>query len=159
MDSAEYEQLVGKIVRGLAERAGVAPESIQGGRTNRVEGVSGYRHQIDVSIRDGEDLHLIECKRWAYAVEARDVLTLLGRIVDIRQKTEGKLSASIITTAKYQSGAKQLADHFGISLDVVKTAGEFVVRYRDRVGAGLQDVFVFGDFPESRVIKADGSPD
>jgi hypothetical protein len=52
----------------LAE--GIAPEQVKWGRANLWQGVSGYQHQIDVSVRGARDLILVECKCWKDKVPA-----------------------------------------------------------------------------------------
>ena len=84
MTPAEYEDLVGEIAGKLARRLGDEAE-VQKGRDNRIEGASGFAHQIDVSVQVGGGLHLMECKLWRKKVGVEPVLVLAARVTDIRE--------------------------------------------------------------------------
>src|SRR6201981_3771721 len=83
MTSAEYEKVVREIVESIVTQCGIPQSGIGGGKRNRVKGVSGYSHQIDVTARGSKDLVLIECKWWKRRVPLEKVLVLVGRIFDI----------------------------------------------------------------------------
>jgi hypothetical protein len=127
MNSDDYEELVASIARSIAEGAqGVLSEdAVQYvGRTNLWPGVSGYEHRIDVSIKDQERVTLIECKYWSKPVTPEAVLTLQGRLDDIRPTLDLEVEGMMVTNRFVGPGAKQLAQHFGIRCSVVKSPDE-----------------------------------
>jgi len=57
MTPSEYEALVAKLIREItADDAALAGAQVWGGRNCRLEGMSGYRHQIDVAVETNRDL-------------------------------------------------------------------------------------------------------
>jgi hypothetical protein len=84
MTPSEYEIVVANIVSGICRGA----ENLDGlelafGRSNRLEGGSGYKHQIDVSLSVGRAIYLIECKRWDDKIGVEEVMVLAARGSDI----------------------------------------------------------------------------
>ncbi|MBN1287044.1 MAG: restriction endonuclease [Anaerolineae bacterium] len=122
MNAQEYEEFVARIVKSAHKQVKeLQPEQVGSGRTNHIEGVSGHKHQIDVSIRDDEDLILVECKRRKRRVTVEHVLAFLGRIYDIGQKfKKHTVHGTIVTTVGFQPGAKKVADHYEIELHLCR---------------------------------------
>jgi len=108
----------------------LASPGIQSGSSNRRAGVSGYRHQIDISAeyeKPGERcLLLVECKaREVDKIGLETVLVFLGRIADIephykRECNEDSCTARIqpLMYARngYTGAAKTVAEKHGIAL-------------------------------------------
>ena len=81
----EYEQVVREIVAGICSVASdLSDLEVSSGRGNRILGSSGYRHQIDVSLRGRGRMYLIECKRLKRRVGVESIMVLAGRVADIQ---------------------------------------------------------------------------
>lgn len=148
MTSGEYEQITADIVASVFEHVeGIKAQHVQHGRRNRVQGKSGYRHQIDVSIRGAQDWLLVECKMWKDPVKVPAFLAFLARIIDIRPtQPDINIHASIVTTRGFQKGVPLLANYYNnqlpkvrIQLDKVSSPLEFVIKYKHLFSVGVQD--------------------
>ncbi len=65
MTPSEYERLVADIVEGIrAADQRLTQLTIKSGSRNRIQGASGYKHQIDVSLHQDQPktVYLVECK-------------------------------------------------------------------------------------------------
>jgi len=144
MNPAEYEQIVGELYREIYEIAeGIPPDQIKAGYgpRNRLQGVSGYRHQIDVSVIGPQDLILVECKCWTKKVRVEQVLAFAGRVCDIGLAFSGRtIHAAIATTVGFQTGAEMVAKHFNIDLRRVTSPSEFAAAYKNHVMRGLHEI-------------------
>ena len=142
MSSSEYERVTSEIAQELyhivhADRKHL---SAKHGSTNRVAGISGYRHQIDASIGDKDFLFIVECKCWATAIPTIAVLTFASRFRDIQDKRPTcAIEAAIVTTVGAHSGAHRLAKHFGIRICVLRSPTDFSIQYRDYGRASMGD--------------------
>jgi hypothetical protein len=67
---------------------------------------------------------LIECKYWSKPVTPEAVLTLQGRLDDIRPTLDLEVEGMMVTNRFVGPGAKQLAQRFGIRCSVVKSPDE-----------------------------------
>jgi hypothetical protein len=83
-------------------------------KTNRIDGISSYRHQIDISVHCKKHLILLECKKWKAKINARDFLAFLARIFDIEQRFQEQfeVQGSIVTPRGCRRGACKLAEHY-----------------------------------------------
>ncbi|MFZ2223861.1 MAG: restriction endonuclease [Candidatus Deferrimicrobium sp.] len=134
MTSAEYEKVVAEIATAVARGAGGLPENATSyGRKNLWRGASGFRHQIDVSIEVEERIHLVECKYWNKPVPIEYVLSFYGRIQDIQPTTKKPVEGAIVSQKGFQRGAKEVAAHFRIHLDVVESAEVFGYKFGQRI--------------------------
>jgi len=101
---------------------------IQSGSSNRRAGVSGYRHQIDISAeyeRPGERcLLLVECKDWKNKITLGAVLVFLGRVADIephykeeckKEGYKGTIERLMYARNGYTWPAKIVAHEHGIT--------------------------------------------
>jgi hypothetical protein len=130
MTPDDYEILVAAIAESVAQRVEALPEgTVRYGRQNYWPGASGFKHQIDVSIRGQETVLLVECKYWNHRVSVEAVLALQGRLDDIRPTLGLEVEGALISTIGFQSGARQVGQHFGIHCDLVRSAEEFGFRY------------------------------
>ena len=81
----------------------------------KIKGKSGQKHQVDVYWEYNKDgiVHrvVIECKNYSYGVSIGKVRDFYGVISDLED-----VKGIMVTTVGYQKGAKQYADHYGISL-------------------------------------------
>jgi Restriction endonuclease len=126
----EYEQLVSEIAKDICQTAPELHGLVLGsGRNNRIRGASGYPHQIDVSLQETGRIFLIECKRWKKKIGAAEVLVLAGRVNDIQAYSpEFKVKAILGSMCGASQGARQLAQHFDIDIEIVTSASEFGLR-------------------------------
>ena len=158
MKSEEYERTVSELMESLVATVdGLSPNDVGCGRHNLIIGSSGYRHQIDVSFRVADELHLIECKRWKRRISAESVLTLIARIVDIQAlNTSYRVRGALATTKGLQPGAAQLASHFGVATLIVKSPREFGLRYKNHIHLGVSDSIELKDSATFEVFPAPG---
>jgi len=133
MTSREYEKVVHDIAAALYEVAeNMQAEKLGYGSSNKLAGISGFNHQIDVSIASKNDLILIECKRWNQRVEVPAFLTFLARILDIKaQETRRAVHPIVVTTIGFEEGVRTLANYYKIQLQVVRSASEFAMKYKN----------------------------
>jgi len=150
ISSGRYEELV----QGLASRIAVSrqiklEEQPRYGRSNKILGATGVKHQIDVSAkyisRDGTHrLKLIECKlRAKDKIGLGALLSFHARILDIqnRLRKNAKVEGNFVTTAGYTSGARKYAEFYGIATNSMQTDGEaWSISFADDVVIGLRSV-------------------
>lgn len=133
MTWSEYEQLVGELVQEIYKHVeGVTSEQIKvgKGRSNRLPGVSGQLHQIDVSVTGPQVLFLVECKYWNKSVPVEAVLTFFARIHDISPTFHDQTHGAIVTNVEFDKGVKKFAKYYNIDLCLVQSAHEFALKYK-----------------------------
>lgn len=155
MSPDEYEHLVSEIVNEICAHApALAGFSASYGKTNKVAGASGYKHQIDVSLTARTHIYLIECKRWNDSIGVAEVMVLAARMKDIADANRTIKAQAILASLKGASrGALKLAAHFGIQLEIVKSASEFGMRVGQFISVGLHVSAVASDSIELEVRK------
>lgn len=155
MKPAEYEQLVADIANGIFTTAPELQGLVLGlGRSNQLLGASGYRHQIDVSLQEEKRVFLIECKHWNDRVGVAEVLVLAGRASDIQTQTPNCTVTAVLVSVKGASrGAQKLAQHFGIALEIAKSASEFGLRIGKFVHQAVSDGLGVSDHCEATIIR------
>ena len=117
MNPTEYERLIERIVEHMFEEINALDASnVCSGRKSHVDGASGFRHQIDVQIREKSDLYLIECKCWNRRISVDSVLAFVGRLKDIEAHHQGNVHGTVATTVGFQCGANKIASYFGVDL-------------------------------------------
>ena len=137
MNPQEYEQVVRGIVASIAEQYdGNTTPRIESGAKNKWTGKSGCKHQIDVSVEDGESVTLIECKRWKKKIGIGAVRDCFGVIHDIKRRLageeRGQVAGGILTTVGFTKPAKRFAEHYKIDLDIVRSTSEYGLLYKNR---------------------------
>lgn len=153
----EYEKIVCEIVQSIFQIAqGNNLLDVKQGTSNLWEGDSGYRHQIDVSASNPDNLLLVECKCWNKRIPVETVLAFYGRLADISPRSKVQVHGIIATTAGFQKGAEAVARHFGVDLCLVKSAHEFGMRYKDQFAIGVHDS---ARATESVTVEIVGSPE
>ncbi len=125
-----FEKLTKKIVEEVKK---VSPNLqnavIDHGTTNKIEGASGFKHQIDVSIEiPKEKFILVECKRYKSKVTLPDMLILIARIDDIRKKKKINVSGIFFTTVGYTKPARKVGSYYNIELNTAKDIKQFAVQ-------------------------------
>lgn len=129
MNASIYERLTKEIVDEVMK----ASPNLQGanrghGPRNRIEGASGFKHQIDVSIEiAGGKIVLVECKCYKSLVTVSDMLILVARIDDIRKKRNEQVSGCFFTTKGYTKPAEQVGIFYGIELNTFSDVSAFAV--------------------------------
>lgn len=141
MTPSEYEQVTKSLVESIVEQVeDVGSYQVKQGRTNHWTGVSGFAHQIDVSVESLDDLLLIECKRWTESVDVPSFLTFLARVIDIREtRRYPHIHASVVTTKNFESGVTRLAAYYKVDLHKVSSPVEFAIRYKQLFAIGVKD--------------------
>ncbi len=131
--SVEYERITSEIEAALFEQVeGVKPEQVNHGRLNLWEGISGFPHQIDVSVAGEKDVLLAECKCWNQEVDVPPFLTFLARILDIKPTEQSRtVHSAVVTTIGFDPGIKKLADYYEIKLHTVTSPTDFAVNYKN----------------------------
>jgi YbbR domain-containing protein len=76
----EQEAIAAQYARSIYESVeGIAPTQVKYGQNNKLEGISGQKHQIDVAIWGTNDIIIIECKhRETRNITVDMVLTFLS---------------------------------------------------------------------------------
>ena len=117
----EYEQLVSEIFPRLLKEE----HELCFGDCNRWEGKSGYKHQIDVSLRLHDRIELMECKCWSKNVSAAQFLLFWARVHDIQPMYPGvKVGGTMIANLGFQPGAETLAKYYKtVDLQIVYDQG------------------------------------
>jgi len=142
MSSDEFEFFVNELIGDIIKKVDDPKiESIGVGRKNKIQGASGYKHQIDISCKDlkRNTLVLIECKSWNDTIDIIPVLTFHARILDISKISQLKIEGIMVTTKGYSKGANKYADYYGIKLQLAKNEYEFKVFLEEMFYIGLKD--------------------
>jgi len=150
----EYEALIARFLTSLFEQVdGLHPDNVGHGRNNHIQGASGYNHQIDVSIQTTSELHVIECKYWRKNVSPDALLTLAARVHDIQALSQTHVvKAALATRRPYSSGVQALAKFFNVTLQVVRSPQEFIVRYKDHIHLGVPDLISLGEKVKVKIV-------
>jgi hypothetical protein len=137
----ECTTLIARFLTSLFEQIdGLHPDSVGHGRNNHIQGASGYDHQINVSIQTASELHVIECKYWTKNVSPDALLSLAARVHDIQVLSQTHVvKGALATRRSYSSGVQALAKFFNVTLQVVRSPQEFIVRYKDHIHLGVPD--------------------
>jgi len=151
MTSQEYEYLISGMVKSFYElvegienadvKSNIPKKKGQKAKINRIEGISNYKHQIDISVHAPKALILIECKKWSREVEVGHFLTFLGRILDIEQKYSGQFEVhgSIVTVKGFQKGVCTLAHHHQkVGLIIATSFDDVAIKFSERYSRFLK---------------------
>lgn len=128
-----------EVTKEIAEEVKKASPNLQKavinhGTRNRIEGASGFRHQIDVSVEiHGEKFFLVECKRYKSKVTLSDMLVLIARIDDICKKKKIRVIGTFFTTIGYTKPARKVGNYYNIELNTVKNSKYFAVQVAGNV--------------------------
>jgi len=133
--SEEFEKLTKRISKEICKIASnLHAGNIAQGSTNKIEGKSGYKHQIDVSIKTNNQIILIECKKYKNKVGLSDMLILIARVDDIRRKyPDFKVTGVFFTTEGYTKNALTLARAYKIEWNKAKTIKNFAIHIAGNV--------------------------
>lgn len=111
--NTEYEILTQEIYKSLLKADGFENINVQ--HNVKIPAKSGCNHQVDVywEFKLAGETHkvAIECKNYSKEVSIAKVRDFFGVVYDI-----GNIKGIFITKKGFQSGAKQFADYYGISL-------------------------------------------
>lgn len=158
----DFEQVVSGIVAGI-RLSGSASHgyALGSGRSNRIEGASGYAHQIDVSLSAPSRVFLLECKRYNCRVGVEAVLVLAARASDILEKHQREerqcvVVPILVTTKGATRHALKLATHFGVRVEVVVSAAHYGLKLGHIAAVGLLSALHMTDRVEAEV--APGKP-
>lgn len=156
---SEYEKFVAILLNGI-KSSGRKLSDIQFGKNNRIQGVCGQKHQIDVSFIDYSfdepTLILIECKRKRAPINL-DIIKVLKATFDdiaLNFNKATKFKAMLVTTAEIRRGARKYADYYGIVIEQVPHNKRFTFKYENIISAG--NVISAGQMPlkiSAKLIK------
>jgi len=124
--SEEYELFTKELCERLSMHRGLKTIVVK--HNVKLRGKSGQNHQVDVywEYEKNGEVHrvAIECKNYSYGVSIGKVRDFYGVISDLED-----VKGIMVTTVGYQKGAKQYADHYGISLKELRAPrdGETVI--------------------------------
>jgi hypothetical protein len=159
-----YENHIARIVESI-QQSHRKLDNLGWGRSNKLQGACGCKHQVDVSFidRDKEPpcLVIIECKNWddRYPVELRQVKELKSTFDDLLAHDLALENgfAMLVYTGKIRKGAKIFADYYNINLQRVGEPPNFVFKYEDIILAGVSIVAKASIIAKGTVIR--GSSD
>lgn len=130
---AEYESLVRALVDVLQGHRDLQNYMLGSGNKNRIKGKSGYWHQIDLCLETDETLFILELKNYRQPIGVDAVLVIAARRLDIAAaRPDMKVHASLVSTQRVTVGAKRLADHFEVEIDVVKDMMDYGLKFSAR---------------------------
>lgn len=119
--STEYELFTREVYRQLSAHHNTFFTKAQ--HNIKLKGRSGCEHQIDVYLEYVKDdiLHrvAIECKNYNKAVPKEKVSAFYGIISDL-----DNVKGIMVSKKGFQKGAKQFAEHYGISLRELRSPNE-----------------------------------
>lgn len=124
--SEEYELFTKELCERLSMHRGLKTIVVK--HNVKLRGKSGQNHQVDVywEYEEMGGVHrvAIECKNYSYGVSIGKVRDFYGVISDL-----DNVKGIMVTTVGYQKGAKQYADHYGISLKELRAPrdGETII--------------------------------
>ena len=126
----KYEKLTKQIVEEVKKVTPTLQNAVIGhGTKNKIEGGSGFKHQIDVSIEiPNKKLILVECKRYKSKVTLSDMLILVARIDDINKKSKLNVTGIFFTTVGYTAPARKIGSQYNIELNIAKNIKQFAVQ-------------------------------
>ena len=139
-----YEEFISELLGNVKEE-GRDIQDIKHGRTNRELGISGCKHQIDVSFIDNTfpepTLVLIECKNTPSRPIEKVQVAAFKAIMDdvVSEPTSPKYVVGIFAYAdKARSGAKKFAKHYDIEIESTGIRTNFTFKYGNLIQAGIR---------------------
>ncbi len=139
--STEYEMFVAKLISDI-QGCHRSISHLGNGQKNKIKGISGVHHQVDVSFIDHDfkypTLVLIECKRLERPIELEHVKVLQATRDDILRnlKEASSIKAIIITTIGSQKGAIKYADYYKIDVEQLPHDKNFTFKYENIISIG-----------------------
>lgn len=155
MSPDEYEQITSDIVAGICGSApALSSYRPTVGRTSKVLGKSGYRHQIDVCLETDSAIYLVECKRWKDPIGIQEIMVLASRGNDVAALCGKKVHAIIASTKGASKHAVKLAKLFQISIEIVRSPHEFGLKIGNYISVGVLATAAATDSCEAEVSKS-----
>ena len=153
-DPYDYEIAVGELVQQIAKSKKInLLEEPRGGRENKIEGASGYKHQIDISCKykskdDIKRLKIIECKLKSEFIKRpkvgiNEMLIFHARIRDIQEYFGDNywVEGNMITTNGYTRNVANYANHYRDKISIntyQKDKKVFSITFADEIVVGLR---------------------
>ena len=153
-----YERLVDELLSGL--RRGTPLDSFhQGsGAKNRIQGASGYKHQIDISVGNATDLYLFELKCLQKSIGVQEVMVLAARFADISHAMPAcRVHASMVSLKRPSRNVPNLAAHFKIKVEVIEDLLSYGVSFSGHHFVGYVERIHATDHMDAEVIRANGA--
>lgn len=151
----EYEllvdNLVGELTKSIPRFIGA---KIGSAKNNRFQGVSGYKHQIDVSIKTDKLLILIECKHYSKKIGVSEILIMSARDIDIKKSNQELSTHSYIITTKGETrNVLGLKKEFGVGVDIVTSIEEYSMQIINKHFAANIEKLDISDFAEAEIKR------
>ena len=140
----KYEEFISSLVKNIKE-SGRVIRDLGFGRRNKLRGISGQCHQIDVSFIDesfpNPTLVLIECKRCTGNVAPSVPKILKYNAGDITSNPKYPADAKMIitTTSAFSSGARRIAEYEKICIQTVNHGPPFGFSYESLIQVFMAD--------------------
>jgi hypothetical protein len=157
----DYEKFIAYLVDNV-KKHGSDITDIGFGRSNRIRGGSGQRHQVDVSFIDKSsfskpDLVLIECKRNAHDNHVSPSVPKILKYNADDIKKNPKYHAYdakmiITTTSAFSSGAKRIADFEKIKIWTVNHGPPYGFSYGSLIQLFMKDDVKVNDWAGVEII-------
>ena len=138
MSPEEYERITSEIVAGICEQSpALSVSRLTFGKTSKVLGKSGYRHQIDVCLTTESTIYLIECKRWNAPIGIDEVMILAARGNDVAAESKKIVHAILASTKRASKNAVKIASVFNVKLEIVQSPIEFGMQIGKFISVGI----------------------
>jgi hypothetical protein len=129
----QYEKLVHELVVAITRNTPLNKYVVNWGSANRISGASGYKHQIDLSLTDGDQLYLLELKCLDKSIGVSAMLLLASRLADIAGcHPSQKVTAMIVSRKRPSRNVKPLARHFGIQVGSIEDLQSYGLSFADQ---------------------------
>ena len=116
LSSSEYEELIISISEAFSSSTRLRQFARKEyGKNNLWMGASGYKHQIDASLKSDEEILLVECKHWTKPITPGVFFDFFGRLIDIRNhpKYNNKsLRGTIVTKTGWTTGVETAIKYY-----------------------------------------------
>lgn len=116
LSASEYEELISSISEAFSNSTRLRQFARKEyGKNNLWMGASGYKHQIDASLKSDEEILLVECKHWTKPITPGVFFDFFGRLIDIRNhpKYNNKsLRGTIVTKTGWTTGVETAIKYY-----------------------------------------------
>lgn len=149
-EATDYELFLKSVISGVS-KSDRNITSLRSGLRNRLKGISGQSHQIDVSFIDrsfdADTLVLIECKCWKekVSVDVSKILTYNAKDITNNPDYPSKAIMIIVATSGFQEGTRRIAKYEGIRLHTVNHGPPFSFDYENIIFIGARETVAVGE--------------
>ncbi len=157
----DYEKFIASLVDNIRKH-GSTITNLRSGRSNRLLGISGQSHQVDVSFIDNSSfqkptLVLIECKRNApknhVPPSVPKILKYNADDITANPKYPDDAMMIVTTTSAFSSGARRIAEYENICIQTVNHGPPFGFSYARLIQLFLMDSVKLNDSVNVEIIN------